>query len=324
VTAAAADRGPLAVGATALTARAATAAPDERTVASHLPALAMVAIVLCWGMGPPMSKLISAPPLVTVLYRLWLSVPILLVANRVAGGKLSWALLRRTAIPGALFGANLALVFASFHHATIAVISVIGALQPGLVLAVSGRLFGERPTAWHLCWTVVGIGGTAVVIFGAGSEVHTSALGVLLSTLSLVTFTIYFLATKRARAGQPITALEWMVGATFFAALAVTPVALVVSERADYGQVDGIDWLWMAFVVLVTGILGHALMSWAHRFVQASRSSLYLLAMNVVAIAAAWPIHDEPITVVQAIGGVIVLGAVASVVSRPPARVTGS
>jgi drug/metabolite transporter (DMT)-like permease len=316
VTAAARHPSALATGAHADT--------TERAVSSRLPAIALVTIVLCWGMGPPISKLISAPPLVTVLYRLWLSVPILLLANRIAGGRVSWALLRRTAIPGALFGANLALVFASFHHATIAVISVISALQPGLVLAVAGRMFGERPTAWHLFWTLVGIGGTAVVIFGAGPEVHTSALGVLLSALSLLTFTIYFLATKlaRGRSGQPISALEWMVGATFFAALAITPVALVVSDRADYGKVNGVDWLWMAFVVCVTGIVGHALMSWVHRFVQASRSSLCLLAMNVVAIAAAWPIHHEPITLVQALGGAIVLGAVAAVVSRPPARVT--
>ncbi len=39
--------------------------------------------------------------------------------------------------------------------------------------------------------------------------------------------------------------------------------------------------------------------------------------MNVVAIGAAWPIHDEPITWLQAAGGVVVLVAVAAVLSRP-------
>ena len=58
-------------------------------------------------------------------------------------------------------------------------------------------------------------------------------------------------------------------------------------------------------------------MSWAHRFIPAARSSLILLAMNVVAIAAAWPIHDEPVTLLQAAGGVVVLLAVAAVLSRP-------
>jgi drug/metabolite transporter (DMT)-like permease len=59
------------------------------------------------------------------------------------------------------------------------------------------------------------------------------------------------------------------------------------------------------------------MMSWAHRYIPAARSSLFLLAMNVVAIAAAWPIHDEPVTVVQAIGGLVVLVAVAAVLRRP-------
>ena len=42
--------------------------------------------------------------------------------------------------------------------------------------------------------------------------------------------------------------------------------------------------------------------------------------MNVVAIGAAWPIHDEPVTLIQAAGGVVVLGAVAAVISRPGVR----
>ena len=59
------------------------------------------------------------------------------------------------------------------------------------------------------------------------------------------------------------------------------------------------------------------MMSWAHKFIPAARSSLFLLAMNVVAIGAAWPLHDEPVTLMQAVGGIVVLGAVAAVLSRP-------
>jgi hypothetical protein len=39
--------------------------------------------------------------------------------------------------------------------------------------------------------------------------------------------------------------------------------------------------------------------------------------MNVVAIGAAWPLHDEPVTLMQGVGGLVVLGAVAAVLSRP-------
>ena len=80
------------------------------------------------------------------------------------------------------------------------------------------------------------------------------------------------------------------------------------------------DWVYLLFVAVVVGIVGHTMMSWAHRFIPAARSSLILLAMNVVAIAAAWPIHDEPVTFVQAAGGIVVLIAVAAVLESPGER----
>ena len=276
-----------------------------------------------WGFGPPISKLITAPPLVAVFARMWLSVPVLYaIAAGHNGHRPTRASVRLAAPAGALFGVNLCFVFATFHHASIAVLSVMAALQPGLVLLVAGRLLGERPTRWHLAWTGVGILGTTLVVLGAGSDVQTTWLGVLFATLALLTFTGFFVATKLARMNHQVDAVSWMADLTLLSAITVTPLALLGSGRDDFAQLGGVDWLWLAFIVLVTGIVGHVLMSWVHGFIDASRSSLYVLSMNVVAVGAAWLIHDEPLTAVQLLGGVVVLGAVAAVVSRPPDRIT--
>lgn len=281
--------------------------------------LAMVAVVLAWGMGPPISKLITAPALVSAFSRLWLSVPVLLCWLYASGHRLSWRLLRLTAPAGLLFGINMCFVFSAFHHASIATLSVMSALQPGLVLVVAGPFLGERPTAWHRGWTAVGIAGAVLVILGAGSAVRSSPLGIALSAGALFSFTAYFLITRvaRAKASEPIDAIEWMAGVTIFSALTVTPLTLATSGRADFAQLAGRDWLWLAWAVLITGIVGHVLMAWVLRHIDASKASLYVLSMNVVAVTAAWPIHHEPITVVQGLGGVVVLGAVAAVISRP-------
>jgi drug/metabolite transporter (DMT)-like permease len=174
----------------------------------------------------------------------------------------------------------------------------------------------------------VGIGGAVLVILGAGSAVRTGPLGVALSAGAMLTFTGYLLLTRvaRARASGPIDAVAWMTGVTLFAALTVTPLTLLRSSQADFGRLGGHDWLWLSFAVLGTGIGGHVLFAWVLRHIDASRASLYVLAMNVVAVLAAWPIHHEPLTVVQALGGVVVLGAVAAVVSRPvaPSSPTGA
>ncbi len=280
-------------------------------------ASAMVAVVIIWGLGPPITKLITAPPLVAVSVRFWLSIPVIWILTYAMGGRVSMQVLRRTALAGVLFGINLVFVFSALQHSSVAVLAVIQTLQPGIVLLVAGRWLGERVTRWHVGWTVVGVLGVVVAILGGQPEVRGDAIGVVLAVAALLTFTGYYLLNRQARATTPIEPMEWMAGVTLFAGLFITPIALATSSPDDYRQLAGADWLYMLFVAGMVGIVGHSLMSWAHGFITAARSSLFLLAMNVVAIGAAWPIHHEPVTPVQAVGGVVVLGAVAAVLSRP-------
>lgn len=296
---------------------AAEARANRPAPSTRLTGGAMAAVVVIWGLGPPVTKLITAPPLVSVSVRFWLSAPIIWGLAYATGRRLSLPALRSTALAGVLFGANLAFVFSALQHASVAVLAVIQALQPGVVLLVAGRWLGERATAWHVIWTAVGVGGVAVVILGGGREVRGDGIGILFAFATMFTFTAYYVLNRRVRSTTPIDAIQWMAGVTLFAGIAITPLALATSTPDDYRQLAGVDWLYLAFVAGVVGIVGHTMMSWAHKFTPASRSSLYLLAMNVVAIGAAWPLHDEPVTLVQAAGGVVVLGAVAAVITRP-------
>lgn len=277
----------------------------------------MAAVVVIWGLGPPVTKLISAPPLVSVAVRFWISLPLVWAIAYATGRRVSWHVLRRTALAGVLFGINLGFVFSALHHSSVAVLAVIQTLQPGVVLVVAGRWMGERATRWHVTWTGVGVLGVVVAILGGNPQVRGDAVGVLFGVASMLTFTAYYLINRRVRSTTMIDPWQWMAGVTLFAALAITPLVLATSSRQDFGQLAGLDWLYLAFVAGIVGIVGHTMMSWAHRFIPAARSSLFLLAMNVVAIGAAWPIHHEPVTLVQAVGGVVVLGAVAAVISRP-------
>ncbi len=277
----------------------------------------MVLIIVFWGLGPPVSKLITAPSVIAVLYRFWLSVPVLYVMTLATGHRLSMATIKRTVFAGAAFGINLVFVFLTINEAAIAVLSVMAALQPGMILLVAGRFLGEKATPWHILWTMVGVGGTVVVVLGGGRDFEVTGLAIVYSAVSQLFFTFYFVETKRVRSRYQIDSIEWMAGVTLFAALTVTPWALISSDRSDYLAVGGLDWVWLAFIIIFTGGLGHVLMAWVLKYIDASRSSLYLLSMNIVAIGAAWLIHDEPLSIVQLAGGAIVFAAVGAVVSRP-------
>ena len=277
----------------------------------------MAFVIVIWGLGPPISKLISAPPVVTASVRFWVSVPIVYAAALAAGRRITWETIRHTWLAGALFGLNMVSVFVALQHATVAVLSIMMAMQPGVVLVLAGRFMGERAGRWHVSWMVVGIAGVCIVILGNGPEVEISGLGILFGLFSVLTFTGYYLINRSVRSKVNIHPLEWMTGSTIFSAITVTPVALAFTDLDGYRELGGMDFVYLFYVAGVVGIFSHTLMSWVHRFIPATRSSLAMLGMTVVAVTAAWPIKGEPVTVQQALGALVVLGAVGAVISRP-------
>ena len=115
-------------------------------VAAHLPLIALAFVVLAWGAGPPLTKLVTAEPLVGAMIRFGISFPVLFAIVHFTGREFSTELFRRTLLPGASFGVNLILVFAALQEVTVAVLAVSIAIQPVLLLLIGGPLFGEWPS----------------------------------------------------------------------------------------------------------------------------------------------------------------------------------
>ena len=285
--------------------------------ASVLPLFAMGLVVVVWGIAPPISKLITASPLVSTFIRFGVSMPVFLLLLTVRGRWLSVSIFRSTALPGLCFGFNLIFVFAAVQQTTISLLSTVMATQPALLLLLAAPLFDERPSIRQLYFTLVGIGGAIIVVLGAGGELGASIVGLGYAGLSMVTFTAYFVLTRLARTGKEVDPIEWMAGINIWAFLATVLPALVILDRSDWAEFGGRDWLWILIIAFVTGIFGHVLMTWVHGHMEVARSSLYNLAMHLVAVGLAWPLHDEPITATQAFGGVVLLGSVALVISAP-------
>ena len=289
------------------------------TSASRLPLLALGLVIVSWGAGPVITKLITVAPLVGVVLRFAMSVPLLFALLAIRGQRLTVDTLRRTALPGMAFGINLIFVFAALQEATVAVLSVSMTLQPALLLILAGPLFGERPTMAHVLWTLVGVAGAAAVILGAGEELRASPLGLGFAFGAMATFSVYFLATRLARSTIDVDPFCWMAGVNLWSLVAALVPSLFLVDRADLAQLDARDVLWLLVLAYLTGVFGHVLMSWVHGYIEAARSSLYLLAMNLVAVGLAWPVHDEPVTVAQLLGGLVLVGSAAAVIRLPTA-----
>lgn len=279
--------------------------------------LAVLFAVVVWGAVTVVAKLVEGVDgLVLGFHRLWIGALVTVAVLFVRGKRLSWRQLRLCLPGGLAFGLDIVLFFSALKSTTVANATVIGALQPALVLLVVGRLFGEKVTRSAVAWTVVAIGGVAIVVFGSSATPAWSPRGDLLAAAALFAWTWYFVASKQAR--RDLDPLDFLAGMTLVAAVAVAPVALLSGQRLNPG--GGGEWLKIAALAICSGGIGHLLLSWAHDHIELSAMSLLTLAVPVVAtISGALFIHER-IVLLQVVGMAVVLCALGTVVLREAGR----
>ncbi|MBI3649279.1 MAG: DMT family transporter [Actinobacteria bacterium] len=196
-------------------------------------------------------------------------------------------------------------------HTSIADVSVISALQPGLVLVVAGPLFGERVSASEVGWAIASLAGVVMVTLGSAGTPIWSLFGDVLAAFSLFAWTAYFLVSKHARATVPT--VQYMTVVFVFAALVITPLTIATGQPV--GGVHLKDWAFL-FVFVLAASGGHLLLAWAHSTVDVTVSSLLMLGQPVVASAAAWMILGERLSPLAIAGGLVVIGSLAAIVRR--------
>jgi drug/metabolite transporter (DMT)-like permease len=288
-------------------------ATDRRPTAG---AVAVLVAVSVWGaMAVVVRHVDEIDGLVLGFHRLWIGALATVAVFYATGGRLTRRSMR-LAIPGGLaFGADVVLFFSALKHTTVANATVVGALQPLLVFFVAGRMFGEAVTRQLVAWSVVAIGGVAVVVYGSSGVPSWSIGGDLLALAALLAWTWYFVASKQVR--DRLRPLEYLAGLLVVASAATAPFALLSGARLDPGGAAG--WGWIAVLAIGSGGVGHLLLNWAHGHVDLSVMSLLTLAVPVVAVISAAVFLDESVEVAQAAGMAIVIVALA-VVTRQTTR----
>jgi drug/metabolite transporter (DMT)-like permease len=286
----------------------AASAEDARTSALGL-ASATTAVVV-WGVSLVAIKQVEGLNGIGVAcYRIWLGAVVVTAVYLASGGRITRSLLRRSFLGGLTFTVDLVLFFCAVQITSVANATIIGALQPVLVLAIAGPLFGERSRPSEVLWGAVAIAGTVIVVLGGDGGGANSLRGDLLAVGALFAWTAYFVCTKTAR--RSLSAFEFLTGMAMWSAVLVIPLPIIVA--GSLGSTDTQGWITIVYIALVNGLLGHFLMAKAHGHVTLLTISLLTLAIPVFSAAAAAIVIDEPLTGVQVVGMVIVLASLAMV-----------
>jgi len=274
---------------------------------------AVTVTVLIWGSSNVVIKAVSTTGLVASFYRLWFAIPLLWLLPVVIPSmrrRLNRQWLNVSLAGGGLFAVHQILFFNSLKLTSVANVTIIGALQPALVLVAAGRMFGEQVTSRAIGWSLVAVGGTTLVVVGSAGTPSWSPFGDTLAVVNLFAFTAYFLASKRFR--THVGTSEYVLGMTTVAGLLILAAAVLTGQELSAPR--GRDWPLLLFLALLPGTLGHFLTNWAHPHVPVFLFSVMLLAVPVIAVLGAATFLDEPLNLAQAAGGLIVLLAIGTIV----------
>ncbi|MBC8363983.1 MAG: DMT family transporter [Actinobacteria bacterium] len=280
---------------------------------SGLGRLAALAGVTCWSAGNIMVARFDMPGLWIGFWRLAVGAVLYGLAFQLSGRRMRFATLRLVAPAAIVIACEIGIFFTALRITTVANATIIGALQPIVLLAVASRRYRESVTAWLVGAAIVAIGGITLVMQGSSSQSGWSLRGDLLAFVGMFFFSAYFVFVKEIRHRVDTFTLQtasMAIGAVVLFPMAAVHAGTPAIPFPSWGQ-----WGWLLALLAVPGT-GHFLMNWAHLHVSLSLTGLLTLAIPAISGLGAWLALDEQITLVQGLGMVVVLAVLVAVIMR--------
>jgi drug/metabolite transporter (DMT)-like permease len=275
------------------------------------PLLVAIVAVVFWSATPLFVRGVSTSTTTVIFWRFVVATPIMVGVAYITGGRLSKELLAQSFWPGVFFAASLVTGLTALRETSIANATLIMALQPVLVLMLAPKLFKEKVRVTQVVSAVVAFVGVTIFILAAASTSGATFRGDLIAFSNLFVWTGYFLMSKRVR-NSGTHSWSFLAVVFVWSSIIVTPWALMTSN--DIGAMTAKDWILVVSMVLLPGVLGHGMMTWAQRHVDVTVLSLLMLLQPVLGAVGAWIVYDQRLNAIQVFGGVLVLGALSAIV----------
>jgi drug/metabolite transporter (DMT)-like permease len=277
---------------------------------------AMILSAACWGFATVMTKgaLRQIPPYTLLVIQLMASISFLwlgvvITRNRVQLDQKT-LLAGATGLlePGLAYGVGMpGLGLASAANA-----SVIVATEPALIVLLAWWLLRERPSIRLLCAVLVAVCGvTLVSLSGSIGLEHDHILGNFLVLFGTFFAALYVIASSRLVASNTpivLAALQQTFG------LVAALVLLIGAVVLGFEKMPSSISLNVILLAVASGIVQYALAFWFYLFgmktLATGTAAMFLALIPLFGVSGAILFLGETMTFIQALGSVLVLGAV--------------
>ncbi|HCC86895.1 MAG TPA: EamA family transporter [Prevotella sp.] len=273
---------------------------DNNRIAAHS---ALLIANLIFGLGVPITKL---------LLDNWVS-PMAWMATRCVGAAaifwgISLFMPKEKVVArdlfvimiGGLIGFLVSQTFTAWaiDYSTPTYVSLIATLTPVMTMACAMLLIGERCSWKGFAGIVVGIVGAMlmVVMNWQGGTGKNNVLGIAFALLSLLTWAIYLIITRKVSARySAVTQMKWIF---LVSAIAILPFSW---SDLTHSTLYSPAWQWsgaleMAYIVVLATVVGFFAIPFASRYLKATTVSVYTNLQPIVAAIAAICLGQDRLT----------------------------
>lgn len=228
---------------------------------------------------------------------------LLLLAMRPGLPPRGWRL--RTAVLGMLnIGCFFPLLFIAAYRLPGGLASVVGALQPLIIIGLTLVLRWGRPSLAHLLWGIVALIGVSLVSVTGGESFDLVGFGA--SVLGTVSMASGILLTRRWGTPpntHPLNSTAWQLIVGGAAIIPLIPVFDWGPWDPTAGGLAGYAWL-----TFIGGALAYSLWFRGARALAPTGIALLGVLSPVTAAVLGWVVLGQALTLVQIIGFVVALG----------------
>jgi drug/metabolite transporter (DMT)-like permease len=206
-------------------------------------------------------------------------------------------------LPGVFLAVDLGAWHLSLTLTSVANATLLANLAPVFVTLASWALFRSPVSRIFMAGLVTAVAGVVVLKGGPGALGGGDLLGDGIAIVAAMFYAGYILAIGQLRSRFGTNRI--MIWSTASAAVCTLPMA-VLTEPSLLPP-TGFGWAILFGLAFVSHAGGQVAITYALAYLPAAFSSLTLLVQPVVAAVLAWVLLSEPVGIMQATGGAIVL-----------------
>ena len=187
--------------------------------------------------------------------------------------------------------------------------SLIATLTPVATMLCAALFIGEKISTRGVVGVALGVAGAMLMVFigWQGGSGKNDILGIALTLLSMFTWAVYLIITRKVSARYTaVTQMKWVFLAS---AIAVLPFSLTDLQSATLysaaTQWSGLAE--MAFIVVFATVAGYFAIPFAMRFLKATTVSVYTNLQPIVASLVAIALSQDVLTWDKPVALVLVL-----------------